>query len=129
MHSVLTDLFGMSILLNEIIMSSTYNSFIFKINLSSTSKNPQNSGTKSRLRRRELGIIKESCLTLFCFTVCNKIVNARDILGESLSSSSARELKNLEGKLEKAISKIRTKKVLLPFTYFVIFLGNLLLIF
>lgn len=34
----------------------------------------------------------------------------RDMLGESLSSSSARELKNLEGKLEKAISKIRTKK-------------------
>lgn len=34
----------------------------------------------------------------------------RDMLGENLSSSSARELKNLEGKLERAISKVRTKK-------------------
>ncbi|XP_024020549.1 floral homeotic protein AGAMOUS [Morus notabilis] len=34
----------------------------------------------------------------------------REMLGDSVSSSSNRELKNLEGKLEKAITKIRTKK-------------------
>ncbi|MED6155121.1 Floral homeotic protein AGAMOUS [Stylosanthes scabra] len=36
--------------------------------------------------------------------------NNRQILGESLSSMNVKDLKNLEGKLEKGISKIRSKK-------------------
>ncbi|KAL4349095.1 hypothetical protein AHAS_Ahas10G0007700 [Arachis hypogaea] len=36
--------------------------------------------------------------------------NNRQILGESLSSMNVRDLKNLENKLEKGISKIRSKK-------------------
>ncbi|GER46849.1 AGAMOUS-like MADS-box transcription factor [Striga asiatica] len=36
----------------------------------------------------------------------------RNMLGESLGGLTLRELKNLEGRVEKGISKIRTKKVL-----------------
>ena len=36
----------------------------------------------------------------------------RHIVGEALSSMTFKELKNLEGRLEKGITRVRTKKVL-----------------
>ncbi|XP_039047411.1 agamous-like MADS-box protein MADS1 isoform X1 [Hibiscus syriacus] len=41
----------------------------------------------------------------------------RHILGEALSSLTFKELKNLEGRLEKGICRIRSKKVLFYFTF------------
>lgn len=38
-------------------------------------------------------------------------VVSRHILGEALSTLNIKELKNLEGRLEKGISRIRSKKV------------------
>lgn len=35
----------------------------------------------------------------------------RNILGEAIGSMTFKELKNMEGRLEKAISRIRSKKV------------------
>lgn len=41
-------------------------------------------------------------------------VISRQMMGESLSNLTVKELKSLEIKLEKGISKIRSKKVSLP---------------
>lgn len=41
-------------------------------------------------------------------------------MGESLGSMNAKELKNLESKLEKGISRIRSKKVIIN-NYFLLF--------
>lgn len=42
------------------------------------------------------------------------------MMGESLGSMNAKELKNLESKLEKGISRIRSKKVIIN-NYFLLF--------
>lgn len=41
------------------------------------------------------------------------VIFSRHILGEALGSLTFKELKNLEGRLEKGISRIRSKKVYL----------------
>lgn len=39
------------------------------------------------------------------------LINSRHILGEALSSLSLKELKNLESRLEKGLSRVRSRKV------------------
>lgn len=65
------------------------------------------------------------CLYLYLYTndVC-----CRHILGEALSSLTFKELKNLEGRLEKGICRIRSKKVFFFFcvcvSCFILFLPS-----
>jgi hypothetical protein len=42
------------------------------------------------------------------------------MMGESLGSMNAKDLKNLESKLEKGISRIRSKKVYINISYIII---------
>jgi len=41
------------------------------------------------------------------------VLNCRQMMGEGLSTMNGKDLKNLETKLEKGISRIRSKKVFL----------------
>ncbi|RXH67685.1 hypothetical protein DVH24_027832 [Malus domestica] len=63
---------------------------------------PTNSGSVSEANTQEASKLRRQI---------REIQNSnRHILGEALSSLNAKELKNLEGRLEKGISRIRSKK-------------------
>ncbi|KAK9093504.1 hypothetical protein Syun_028415 [Stephania yunnanensis] len=61
----------------------------------------------------ELSVLCEAEVALVVFSTRGRLyeyANNRNMLGESISSMSIKDLKSLETKLEKGISKIRSKK-------------------
>lgn len=98
-----------------------------EMNLSSTNKKPTNWGSKFGIFRTQTGIYHQMVLIkkgwiylldphIFFWTLLFTI--SRNMLGESLGALSVKELKNLETRLEKGISRIRSKKVILLYYLF-----------
>ncbi|KVH89435.1 Transcription factor, K-box [Cynara cardunculus var. scolymus] len=62
----------------------------------------------------ELSVLCDAEVALIVFSSRGRLyeyANNRNIMGESLTDMPVKDLKNLEGKLEKAISRIRSKKI------------------
>ncbi|KAF3674422.1 Floral homeotic protein AGAMOUS [Capsicum annuum] len=67
--------------------------------------------TLAKYQKRSLGVTGKVAATQIQALETYSGSNARQIVGEALSSLSPRDLKNLEGKLEKAIGRVRSKKI------------------